>query len=188
MKSQSATLEDISGVLSLLHANHVSNLSEAERKNGFVTTNMTEEQLASLILKESGVTIAKREDGRILAFAMAGSWDYWSDWPFFAYMIEKLSDFSLDGQILTTENAYQYGPICIDHSIRGTGLFSKIFYKSLSSMSERYPIMATFINQVNHRSYAAHTRKVPMTKAGTFQFNGNDYYLMACPTTLEPKN
>ena len=45
--------------------------------------------------------------------------------------------------------------------------------------------MATFINQINPRSYAAHTRKVHMTEAGKFDFNNNHYYLMACPTDLE---
>ena len=58
-----------------------------------------------------------------------------------------------------------------------------MFFASLAHMRDRFPIMATFINQINHRSYAAHTRKARMTQAGTFQFNGNDYYLMACSTS-----
>lgn len=177
-----ACFEEIPGILTLLQANHVSNLSEAEKKNGFVTTNMTDRQLTALIEKESSVTIAKENDGKILAFAMAGSWAYWSEWPFFAYMIEKLPEFSLDGQQLTTENSYQYGPICIDPSVRGAGLFAKVFFASLASMKDRYPFMATFINQINPRSYAAHTRKVGMTEVGTFDFNQNHYWLMACRT------
>lgn len=184
MQIKSAHLEDIPGVLTLLQANHVSNLSEAEKENGFVTTNMTDRQLTALIQKESGVTIAKGDDGKILAFAMAGSWAYWSEWPFFAYMIEKLPEFSLDGQQLTTENSYQYGPICIDPSVRGTGLFARVFFASLASMKDRCPFMATFINQVNPRSYAAHTRKAGMTEVGTFDFNQNHYWLMACRTNL----
>lgn len=181
MVIQQAKLEDMQGVLHLLKANHVSNLKETEKADGFVTTNMTTEQLERLITKENGVTIA-REGKEVLAFAMAASWGYWSEWPFFAYMIEKLSEFSFEGQILTTENSYQYGPVCIDRSIRGSGVFEKVFYASLSSMKGHYPIMATFINQVNHRSYAAHTKKVAMEQVGTFQFNDNDYYLMSCFT------
>ena len=94
-------------------------------------------------------------------------------------MIEKLPEFTLDGQTLSTENSYQYGPVCVDRSVRGTGVFEEIFYASLAQMRSRFPIMATFINQINPRSYAAHTKKVPMTTAGTFDFNGNRYYLMA---------
>jgi hypothetical protein len=44
--------------------------------------------------------------------------------------------------------------------------------------------MATFVNQINHRSYAAHTRKVPLMTLGNFQYNQNNYYLMACSTAL----
>lgn len=179
-----ARCEDIPGILALLRENHVNNLKADERKNGFVTTNMTDRQLETLILKESGVTIAKEGDGKILAFAMAGSWAYWSEWPFFAYMIEKLPDFSLDGRRLTTENSYQYGPICVAASVRGSGLFSDVFFASLASMKNRYPFMATFINQVNPRSCAAHTKKAGMTRIGTFDFNQNHYYLMACKTDL----
>lgn len=176
-----AEIRDIPAVLELLQANHVNNVKD--RSNGFVTTNMTEGQLAALIERENGVTIAK-EDERVLAFAMAGSWDYWAEWPFFAYMIEQLPKFSFEGKVLTVEGSYQYGPVCIDESVRGTGVFEKVFYSSLASMRARYPVMATFINHVNPRSFAAHTRKVAMTHVGDFQFNGNNYYLMACPTDL----
>ncbi len=47
-----ATMEDFDGVKALLKGNHVSNLSEEEQKNGFVTTNLTDEQLEALIIKE----------------------------------------------------------------------------------------------------------------------------------------
>ncbi len=179
---QQATLEDVQGILALLKANHVNYVED--KSDGFVTTNMTEQQLAALITKENGVTIAK-ENGKVLAFAMAASWEFWSEWPFFTYMIEQLPKFTFDGQTLTVNNSYQYGPICIDKSVRGTGLFEQVFYASLSNMKERYPIMATFINQINQRSIAAHTRKGRMTEAGTFQFNQNDYYLMACSTSAK---
>lgn len=55
-----ATVQDIPAVLALLKANHADNL--ADKSNGFVTTNITEEQMAALILNENGVTIAKDGD------------------------------------------------------------------------------------------------------------------------------
>jgi hypothetical protein len=102
-------------------------------------------------------------------------------------MIERLEDYQLDGVTITKENSYQYGPICIDKSVRGTGLFEKVFFASLASMKDRFPIMATFINKINPRSYAAHTRKVHTTEAGTFQFNNNNYFLMSCSTSMQPE-
>ena len=183
MEIKLATLEELDGIFALLRANHVSGLSEEEQADGFVTTALTDAQMTRLIAQEHGVTVAQ-ERGRVLAFAMAAPWSFWAEWPLFAYMIEKLPAFKLAGQTLTTQNSYQYGPICVDRRVRGSGLFEQVFACSLDSMRARYPLMATFINQRNPRSYAAHTRKVHMTQAGTFQYDDKDYYLMACSTSL----
>lgn len=179
-----ATMRDLDGVVALLRTYHTDYIKPEDCADGFVTTNFTPAQLEALIDKERGVTIAKDDDGRVLAYATAAPWAFWAPWPLFTYMIEKLPDYALDGQVLTLENSYQYGPVCVDKSVRGTGVFERVFYASLAGMQSRYPIMATFINQINPRSYAAHTKKVPMTEAGTFAFNGNQYYFMACPTSL----
>lgn len=174
-----ATVQDIPAVLALLKANHADNV--ADKSNGFVTTNITEEQMAALILNENGVTIAKDGD-KIVAFALAASWKSWSVWPFFVNMIKELPKFSFEGESLSTENTYQYGPVCVDSAYRGSGVFEQVFAASLSSMQDRYPLMATFINMVNPRSYAAHTRKAGMEEVGRFDYNQNHYYLMACRT------
>lgn len=174
-----ATVQDIPAVLALLKANHADNV--ADKSNGFVTTNITEEQMAALILNENGVTIAKDGD-KIIAFALAASWKFWSVWPFFVNMIKELPKFSFEGESLSTENTYQYGPVCVDSAYRGSGVFEQVFAASLASMKDRYPLMATFINMVNPRSYAAHTRKAGMEEVGRFDYNQNHYYLMACRT------
>lgn len=43
------------------------------------------------------MTVAE-EDGKILSFAMAASWEFWPEWPFFSYMIEKLPEYVFEGQ------------------------------------------------------------------------------------------
>jgi hypothetical protein len=184
MEIRQATVEDVEGVVALLQANHADNLTEEEKKDGFVTTKMTNEQMEALIEQENGITIAVK-DGKVVAFAMAGSWQFWSEWPLFQKMIELLPEFEYNGVVPDMENSYQYGPICVDRSVRGTGVFHDVFMESLRSMKDRYPMMITFINQVNPLSYAAHTRKVRMDEVGTFDFNGNHYWWMACPTDME---
>lgn len=187
MEVRQAVKEDAAGVLALLKRYHVDSIDPSYKKDGFVTTNITLEKLEELIVKEDGVTIAVK-DGNIVSFALAASWEFWSEWPFFSYMIEKLPEYNLDGTTLTKENSYQYGPVCVDVSVRGSGVFEKVFAASLENMSKRYPIMVTFINKINPRSYNAHTNKVDMKVPGTFQFNNNDYYLLACPTKRDTIN
>lgn len=184
MKILHASPEDMAGIFALHKTCHIDYIRPEDRPDGFVTTNLTWDQLERLISVERGVIIAKNQ-GQILGYALAAPWKFWSEWPFFAHMIQELPKFQYQGNEITTENSYQYGPICVHRSVRGTGVFEELFYSSLASMKERYPIMATFINQINPRSYAAHTRKAGMDEVGTFSFNQNQYYLMACFTDCQ---
>ena len=137
--------------------------------------------MTALIAEENGVTVA-RDGARVTAFALAAPWGFWSQWPFFRNMIRILGNYRFGGATLTEENSYQYGPVCVDRDYRGRGVFERVFAASLRTMEDRYPIMVTFVNQANPRSYAAHSRKAGMATPGTFDYNGSHYYLMACST------
>jgi len=176
-----ATTADLDEVLALHERYNISSIRPEDKPDGFTTAKFTPEQLHELVELENGITIAKDGD-HVISYAMVASWQFWSSWPIFAYMIEKLPENSLNGQVLSVNNSYQYGPICVDKPYRNSGVFEKVFYASLDSMTSRYPIMVTFINQINHRSYAAHTKKVAVDTIGTFQFNQNNYYILACKT------
>ena len=184
MEIRDAVQSDAAGIRALLKANHISTIRPEDKPDGFVTTNLTEEQLTALVETPHGVTVAADGD-RILAFALANDWSFWKQWPFFVHMIDILPQYSFDGRQLTVENSYQYGPVCVEKSVRGTGVFQKIFFHSLQAWQDRYPYMVTFINQVNGRSFAVHTRKAGMQECGTFDFNDNHYYLMAISTKAE---
>ena len=43
-------------------------------------------------------------------------------------------------------------------------------------MCKRFPILITFINQANPRSFNAHTKKVGFEVIKTFDYNNNHYY------------
>ena len=114
------------------------------------------EQFQSLSKRKTAFPLPDGE--KLAAYVMAASWDYWSAWPLFQYMIKELPKTEYLGQKLSTENSYQYGPICIDKGYRGTEVLPKIFEHSKMQMRKRYPILITFINQINSRSYYAHTK------------------------------
>lgn len=175
MKYRNATLEDIPGVSQLQEKYHVSTISEKDRPDGFVTTLFTEEQFKELILKENGLAIACDGD-KIVAYAMAASWEYWSSWPLFQHMIRDLPSTEYMGQVLSTENSYQYGPICIHKDYRGSKVLPNLFEFSRKEMNKRYPILITFINQINPRSYGAHVEKLKLDIIKSFEFNNNQYY------------
>jgi hypothetical protein len=181
---KNAELSEIDDVLELHYRYHVDCMAEEDKSDGFVTTQFTKEQMEDLVKKENGLFIAKK-NGNVVAYVMAASWGFWSIWPMFAFMIKELPNLEYHGQILSIENSYQYGPICIDKSVRGSGILEKIFEFAKKMMSGRFPILVTFVNKKNERSYQAHTRKLGLDVIQEFDFNGNSYYELVCGTSDE---
>lgn len=181
MKLKIAEISDIDNVLKLHYRYHIDFINQEDKQDGFVTTPFTKEQLIELVEDEKGLFIAVL-DGDVVAYVMAASWQFWSKWPMFAFMIENLPNLEYLGQKLNTHNSYQYGPICIDKSVRGSGVLEKIFGYSQKEMSKKYPILVTFINKINTRSYQAHTKKLGLEVIAEFDYNNNHYYELAFDT------
>ena len=94
-------------------------------------------------------------------------------------MIDRMSKLRFQDRELTVSNSFQYGPICIDQSIRGSQVFPELFDLMRSSFAPKFPIGVTFINKINERSFAAHTRKLNLEIIDEFEFNGNLFYTLA---------
>ena len=173
-----ATMTDIPAIESLQQTYHVNTIADEDRADGFVTTLFGADQFRLLIEQEGGLSIAVDGD-RVVGYAMAASWEYWSAWPLFQHMIEDLPTMEFLGQPLSVTNSYQYGPICIEKSYRGTPVLPNLFEFSRRQMMDRYSIMVTFINQNNPRSLRAHMDKLKLIILKPFSFNNNEYYALA---------
>jgi hypothetical protein len=55
-------------------------------------------------------------------------------------------------------------------------------------MKKRFPILITFINQINHRSFHAHSVKLGLEVIKIFDFNGNHYYELGYDTAKKTKD
>ena len=182
MKVSMARIVDIEEVLHLHSKYHIDTISEEDKKDGFITTAFTRDNLINLI-KEEGLFLAKNEENRIIGYVMAASWSFWSIWPMFKFMMHDLKSMIYLNQTLNTRNSYQYGPICIDKIARGTDVLYKLFDFARQKMAKKYPILVTFINITNRRSYQAHRKKLGLEVIKEFQFNGNRYYTMVYDTS-----
>jgi hypothetical protein len=182
MQLKIAEIKDIDNILKLHAKYQLATIAEEDKKDGFVTTGFSKEELTAIIEQEKGIFIAVEAD-TVLGYVMSASWQFWSKWPMFVHMMKDLPKLNYLGQTLTVDNSYQYGPVCIDKSVRGSGLLEKLFDFALESMSKRYPILVTFVNVINERSYAAHKRKLGLDVIQEFEFNNNRYYEMVFDTS-----
>jgi hypothetical protein len=171
---------DIDGILDLQARNLYTNLSEADRADGFVMTPFTFDQIQAL-WKQAGVFVAEK-DGAVSGYAFAGSWEYFSQWAIFPFMVSRFPQLNFQGAEINTLNTFQYGPVCIDRALRGSGIFPELFETMRLSLSARFPMGVTFIHQRNLRSLAAHTRKLNLEIIDEFEFCGNLYYGLAFST------
>src|SRR3970040_2786553 len=172
-----AKLSDIDGILALQKLYLVSNLSEEEKASGFVTTPFSIPQLTEVIGQE-GLFIAK-DNNKIIAYIFAGGWDFFRQWPIFDYMTNLFPDLTFLTFDISTNNSFQSGPICIHKKYRGQGLITPLFEFMRSHIVKRYPLALTFINKTNIPSTKAHTKKLKWTIIGDFQFNNNNYFILA---------
>lgn len=182
MEYRLATKNDIGDVLSLHRKYHVDTVSDADRADGFVTTLLNEDLLLELIEKEDGLAIA-RKGAQLTGFVMSASWQYCSKWPMFQHMISQLGELEYLGQRLSTENSYQYGPICIHRDFRGTGVLEGLFDFARSVMERRFPILVTFVNKENPRSVKAHVDKLKLEVIKEFEYNKKSYLELVYDTS-----
>lgn len=179
-------IKDIDTLLELQKKFHISTISEEDKKDGFVTTLLSKEEWENLINEEDGVILIE-DDEKIIGYALQASWQFWSKWPLFQYMINDLKNMEYKGEIMTTKNSYQYGPICLEKEYRNTGAFEKLFFYALSKMENKYKYMLTFVNKINPRSFNAHTNKAHLDIIKEFDFNNNHYWCLGCPTQNKVK-
>jgi hypothetical protein len=171
---------DIEGILELQSRNLYPNLLPAELAGGFVMTPFTPDLLRQLI-DRVGVFIAE-DEGRVVGYLLAGDWEFFSQWEIFRVMMARLPELRFQEREITVDNSFQYGPICIDRAVRGSDVFPELFDFMRSSFAPRFSVGVTFINKLNQRSFAAHTRKLDLEIIDEFEFNGNSFYTLAFAT------
>jgi hypothetical protein len=180
MITRKAIESDIPGILELQSLNLYPNLSEAERAAGFVTTPLQIEHINTLIA-QTGAFVVEQE-GVVVGYALAGSWEFFAQWPIFPYMVTRFPRLEFQGNKITVDNSFQYGPVCIDRTVRGSNALPLLFETMRTSFASRYVMGVTFINKQNPRSLAAHTRKLNLEIIDDFEFNGGLFHELAFST------
>ncbi len=176
--TRTGTQNDINGIIALQEKYLYRNLNETDRKKGFVTTPFTIPQIEEII-KQNGIFIAENDKNDLVAYAFAGSWSYFEQWEIFNYMVSRFPQLSFHGNQITTENSFQYGPVCIDERYRSKGLLNQLFEEMRIEFLKKYPISITFINKINVISEKAHTKKLGWEIIDEFEFNNNSYIGLA---------
>lgn len=162
--------EDIAGVCELLKKNFVGNLSESQKRDGFLSIDFDADQLKEMA--DDGVMIVSICDSRVVGFLTTQTCEYNLKIPIAKTMIEKLS-----GDI-ETHKTLVCGPVCIDSSFRGEGILEQMYEFLAREAEGTYDTGITFVSDNNPRSIAAHENKIGMTTVGEFEEGGKVFKML----------
>ncbi|NYB75378.1 GNAT family acetyltransferase [Sedimentibacter hydroxybenzoicus DSM 7310] len=186
MNYRSAEIKDIPGILLLEKKYHKNSISKEDKPGGCIGTFFSEKKLKRLIEEEKGLAVAYDGD-RMIGFANSASWRFWQEWPVFHPMIDDLPNIKYKDRVLSADNSYQYGPACIDKDYRGTGVLFNLFECSRLLMKDRYPVLVTYVDQSNQRSFQAHSRKLGCDVVKEFEFHGDKLFVLCYDTSKKTR-
>jgi len=169
--------DDYAAIVRLNAANFIANLSEEERRDGFLSAVFTLEQTAAMA-EDLGTTVAI-VDGRVAGFLCAFRNEFDHGSPVVAKMIESYRRLHFDGKLLDAYKSYAYGPVCIDRAYRRKGLLRGLYQQQKRELAGRFEVGVALIARANQHSLDAHVRGLGMTDVGSFEVNGNLFATVA---------
>ena len=172
-----ATAAEYGQILQLQSANYIANLSEAERKQGFLSAQFTAEQTAR-IAEDLGTVVAL-VDGRVAGFLCAFRNEFETGSPVIAKMLQSYDRLRFEGRPLSAFQSYIYGPVCIGREHRGRGLLRGLYEAQKRDLAGQFEIGVAFVSRSNPHSLSAHVAGLGMTEAGDFVVNENVYVTLA---------
>ncbi len=168
--------DDIPGLLALQAANLFENLSDKQRKDGFLSARFSAEQFAQMD-RDAAVAVAQN-DGRVIGYACCAGVEYSRQFPLLAAMIGTFKRVNYLGMPLADSRTTIYGPVCIDRESRGRGVLRGLIATVRTELAGRFDVAAALIAKANARSVAAHVDGLGMSVTGDFAFDGKDYWIV----------
>ena len=149
-----ATEEDVEGILELQNINQAVN-------GGMLSAALPRDRLLDMMANMP--IIIARQNKRVVGFLMSSDRKLNADIPIVREMLAAYPG---------SENAYLYGPICVDSKIRGRGIAQAMFAELRRLQPGREGFL--FVRRDNAPSIRAH-EKMEMREVASFEFKGADH-------------
>lgn len=175
---------DYPAILRLQSENFIANLSEEERKEGFLSAEFSRDQIAKMA--EDLGTMLATFNGEVLAFLCAFRNEFNHGSPVIAKMLDSYDLVTFEGKPLSSYSSYIYGPVCIHRDYRRRGALRGIYEAQKQDLAGQFDIGVAFVSRRNPHSLNAHIAGLGMTEVGDFELKGNVYVVLGF--RLPPKS
>lgn len=167
---------DYPGILALQEVNLFENLSEADRREGFLSARFST-QAFDCMNRDAAIVVAEGAS-EIVGYACSAAVEISRDTPLLATMIAQFARTTFLGAPLAEIRTCIYGPVCVARSARGKGIFRGLIRALKKELAGRFDVAAAFIAKSNVRSVAAHVDGLGMSIAGEFEFARKSYWIV----------
>ena len=171
-----AVAADFESLVRLQNANLASNLPAGERQSGFLSVGFSAEQFAAM--NEDLAVVVALLDGDVKAFLCASTVEFNQAVALPAAMIARFPRAKYQGQPLSTLAVCIVGPVCIDQSLRGQGVLSRLYDCFFAIAPQEFEVAVVFVSADNLASIKAH-EKLGLETIDEFEFNSARYFIMA---------
>ena len=172
-----AQSEDFAGIRDLLALNYVGNLSEDERKEGFLSIDLSEKEL--LEMASNGITVVAVLGNQVGAFLSTQTCEYNRRLALPAKMLEALDENSQSW--FEPDVTLVCGPVCVSKEFRGQGLLQQLYKEMAREAAGHFTIGISFVSGENPRSLRAHVSGLKMNIVCSFDFRGKSYEILFAP-------
>jgi hypothetical protein len=179
MEFRRAGTADYEAILGLQAANYVANLSEEERREGFLSAEFSRQQVAAMA-EDLGIMIAV-EAGVVAGYLCAFRNEFGHGSPVLAEMLKSYDRVQFRGRPLSSYNSYVYGPVCVGKKYRQRGLLRSLYEAQKRDLAGRVDVGVAFVARSNPHSLQAHVTGLRMDEVGDFEVKGNGYVILAFP-------
>ena len=179
VKFRRAGTADYEAILRLQAANYVGNLSEDERREGFLSAEFSRQQVAAMA-EDLGIMIAGVA-GVVAGYLCAFRNQFNHGSPVLVEMLKSYDRVQFRGKPLNSYNSYVYGPVCIGKRYRQRGLLRGLYEAQKRDLAGRFDVGVAFVARNNPHSLQAHVAGLGMDEVGDFKVKGNIYVILAFP-------
>ena len=172
-----ATPNDYPGILRIQSANFVGNMSEEEKREGFLSAEFSSQQIKEMA-EDLGIMVADVA-GEVGGYLCAFRREFDHGSPVLAKMVESYDRVAFEGKPLSSYDSYIYGPVCIDKNHRRRGLLRGLYEGQKRDLAGQFEVGVAFVARSNSHSLQAHVAGLGMTEAGDFEVKGNIYVILA---------
>lgn len=177
---------DFESLVSLQNSNLASNLSDDQRRDGFLSVSFSAKQFADM--NDDLCVVVGTQEKVVKAFLCASTVEFNKPFALPKTMIDRFPQAIYDSKPLSDWLVCIAGPVCIDAALRGQGVLEMLYDCFYDIAPPQYELATVFVSADNTRSIRAH-EKLGMRIVDEFDFNTRRHVIMAgkIKRQLEPR-